>query len=190
LVEAAFHGPNVFAQFEINDLGQYHSILSGEDYGTFRVVAQSAINGQITFKSAVNGSSTTVSYIGGGPAPDAEPLTVIGGKPGDSSFALNWPYGQVTLVGRPATLSQRIVGHWHSETQFGGTFNVTLDIMPDGTYRYRVQVAESGIWQALDGRWTQTPVGFTVTFGTYKFQDKDTVVCAAPDRAFVWKRIS
>lgn len=189
LSEAAFHGPNAFAQFEVNDFGQYHSTVSGEDRGTVSIASQNIVAGQITFISSLNGSKTTVSYVGGGSNPTPEPISVLGGKVGDSVFALNWPYGQVTFVGKPASLSQGVIGHWHIDTTTGATVSVTLDIMSDGTYKYRVQVVETGMWEALDGRWTQTPLGFTVTTGTYKFQSQDTVVCVAPDRTFVWRRI-
>ena len=63
-----------------------------------------------------------------------------------------------------------------------------LDITADDRYRYSFHIAESGMWQAADGRWTRTPSGSVPVSGTYKFDGHDKVTCAGNGGTTIWKR--
>jgi len=121
-----------------------------------------------------------------------------GGKTTDGSIALAGSAGaQSVLVGNPSGAApnsplSRVIGHWYTDTPANaaiGAVKTSLDITADGHYRYWFQIAESGLWQAADGKWTRTPSGSVPVSGTYKFDGHDRVTCASSVGSTVWKRI-
>ena len=130
----------------------------------------------------------TFSRIDGANAAGA--ANALGGKAGDSAIALNGPGMQSMLVGTPS-VPAGLAGHWYTHTPANGLLGAvttSLDITQDGSYHYRFSIAETGMWQAADGKWTRTPQGAPVVSGTYQFKGSDQVICVAAAGATTWVR--
>ena len=96
---------------------------------------------------------------------------------------------------------KNIAGVWHiggegapaTSTNAGvngvmGPARLDLTITPDGHYRARFSMEETGIWQAADGKWTRTPQFGLAVSGTYQFDGRNKVTIAGTTGATVWKR--
>jgi hypothetical protein len=96
------------------------------------------------------------------------------------------------LVGTPEARTG-LLGNWYTHTPASGVLGAvttSLDITADGRYHYRFDIAESGIWQAAEGKWTRTPQGAPVVSGTYQFKGSNEVICVAAAGATTWSRVS
>lgn len=193
--KAALQGPRVSGDFEVDSLGQYKYSLAAEDYGTV-----AASGNLVTFTSDITHIATTMSYILVSPRSAQSFLAALGGQPGESAIALTAPppMVQATLVGTPSRQGGSgggitpIVGHWHVDTPANGAIaeiHVSLDIGTDGRYRFRGESRESGLWQAVEGKWTRTPQGAPTASGTYEFAGRDRVTCAGVTGTTVWRRV-
>lgn len=187
-LKAAMQSGKLDGNFETNDVGQYKFDWGGVDTGT----AQLTGRGSMTFTSDITHQSTvfTVMRIDGTNATNV--ANVLGGKPGDSAIALSAPAtAQSMLVGTPAGPAG-LAGHWYTHTPANGILGAvttSLDISADGRYRYSFNIAESGLWQAADGKWSRTPQGALPVNGTYQFKGSDQVTCIATTGATVWSRV-
>jgi hypothetical protein len=136
-------------------------------------------------------------YIASTPEQFGGSAVSLGGKSTDGAISLSGSAGsQSTLVGlsdgRPGEILGPLMGHWYTDTPANpaiGAVKTYLDITHDGRYRYRFRIAESGMWQAADGKWTRTPQGGIPASGTYKFDGHDRVTCAAANGVTIWKRV-
>ncbi|HVZ68031.1 MAG TPA: toll/interleukin-1 receptor domain-containing protein [Rhizomicrobium sp.] len=192
--KAAVQGDKLDGRFEVNDLGQYKYSWSAEDHGTVKASGP----GRMIMTSDITHQSTEFSYLTTTSAVFGAYAASLGGKPTDGSIALSYPGGaQSVLVGNPSGAApdsplSRVIGHWFTDTPANaaiGAVKTSLDITPDGRYRYYFQIAESGMWQAADGKWTRTPSGSVPVTGTYKFDGHDRVICASNGGTTIWKRL-
>ena len=172
--------------FEVNDLGRYKADFGGDDSGTMRLNGP----GKATFTSDISHRSIEVSYLSVTGANAVGAVQALGGQSGESLIALTATgMQQSTLIGTPA--GPGLAGHWYihspANPMLGAATN-TLDITGDGHYRYHFSIAESGVWQAADGKWTRSPQGMTPVSGTYKFSGSSEVTCVATNGTTVWKR--
>ena len=122
----------------------------------------------------------------------------MGGGLGDSAIAITAPStAQSVLLGIAQGHKDEaigpLIGHWHTHTLANGILGAvttSLDVTDDGRYHYHFDIAESGIWQASNEKWTRTPQGATPVSGTYRFDGSDRVTCAAASGVTVWKRMN
>jgi hypothetical protein len=187
-LEAAVHSGKLSGNFEVGDLGQYKFDWGGDDTGT----VQPTTLGSMTFTSDISHQATslTIMRIDGPNAATA--ANMLGGKPGDSAISITAPGTALSmLVGTPAA-PNGIAGHWYTHTPANGILGAvttSLDITRDGRYHYRFNIAESGVWQAADGKWTRTPQSALPASGTYQFNGANQVTCAAASGVMVWSRV-
>jgi hypothetical protein len=190
--KAALQGPDVTGGFEVDSLGQYKYSLAAEDYGTV-----TGAGNLVTFTSDITHVATTLRYLLVVPQAAQGFLSTLGGQAGEGAIALTPPppMVQATLAGMPAGPNgggiAPIVGHWHVDTGANGAIaeiHVSLDIGADGRYRFHGETRESGLWQAVDGKWTRTPQGAPPASGTYEFDGRNTVTCAGVTGTTVWSR--
>jgi hypothetical protein len=191
-LKAAVQGKKLSGNFEVGEIGQYKADFGGDDTGT--VVANS--RDSMIFTSDNTHESTVFNYIAINPQTAAGFAAALGGKVGDSAIALTAPAtAQSVLVGtaqgRQGEAIGPIVGHWYTHTPANGTLGAvttSLDVKYDGHYHYHFDIAESGIWQASDGKWRRTPQGAVPVSGTYKFSGTNRVTCAAANGVTAWIR--
>jgi len=191
---AAVQGDKLDGSFDVTDLGQFKYSWSAEDHGTVQATGPLAM--RIT--SDITHQSTDFTYLVSTAATFGAYAPTLGGKTTDGSIALAGPAGaQSVLVGNPSgnvprNPLSRVIGHWYTDTPANpaiGAVKTSLDITADGHYRYWFQIAESGMWQAADGKWTRTPSGSVPVSGTYKFDGHDRVTCASSAGTTIWKRV-
>lgn len=192
-VNAALQGNAVTGSFEVNDLGQYRYKSVAEDSGSV-----SASKDKVTFTSDTTREAKEMGYFLINAMMAQAMVNAYGGNEGDQGLVLNpsSPWAQVSLVGKPVNDSgtplDRIAGTWRFKNQVNGmvqTPQVTLTISADGRYRFRGELDERGLWTAADGKWTRTPQGvFQPITGTYAFDGRDRVTCAAANGSTIWKR--
>lgn len=174
------------ADLQVTDLGQYHYAYGGDDSGTVRMDGA----GKATFTSDLGRQANAFTYflINGPEASGA--VGALGGKPGESAIALmNLGTQQSMLVG--TSTGAGLTGHWYTHTPANpaiGAVDTALDITPDGRYHYHFRIAESGVWQAGDGKWTRSPQGMQPVSGTYTFEGRDRVTAVASTGTTVWTR--
>ena len=185
---AAQQGSKLDGNFDVSDTGQYKFDWGGDDTGT----VQFSGRGGVTFTSDITRQAAPFTFLRIDGPNAAGAANVLGGKPGDSAIAINAPGTmQSMLVGTPAA-SQGLAGHWYTHTPANGILGAVttaLDITPDGRYHYHFNIAESGMWQAADGKWTRTPQGAPVATGTYQFKGSNQVICVAVTGATTWSRV-
>jgi TIR domain len=192
-LRAAMRAQKLSGTFEVGELGQYKYDWGGDDTGT---VTASRL-GTAIFSSDLTHQSTAFNYFVIDPQNAASFAPELGGRTGDSAIAITAPgTTQSVLLGTPQGREGKaigpLVGHWYTHTQANGLLGdvtTSLDITDDGRYRYHFDIAESGIWQASNGKWTRTPAGSTPVSGTYKFDDRNHVTCVAATGTTVWARI-
>jgi hypothetical protein len=193
-LKAAVQGQKLSSSFEVGELGQYKYDWGGDDTGT---VAASSPAGMI-FTSDITHQSTIFSYIAINPQNAASFAAELGGKIGDSAIAITAPAtAQSVLLGTGRGLEGEaigpLVGHWYTHTPANGMLGAvttSLDVTHDGHYHYHFDIAESGIWEASDGKWTRTPQGAIPVSGTYQFDGSDRVICAAVNGTTTWTRVN
>ncbi len=193
-LKAAVQGQKLSSSFEVGELGQYKYDWGGDDTGT---VAASSPAGMI-FTSDITHQSTIFSYIAINPQNAASFAAELGGKIGDSAIAITaLATAQSVLLGTGQGLEGEaigpLVGHWYTHTPANGMLGAvttSLDVTHDGHYHYHFDIAESGIWEASDGKWTRTPQGAIPVSGTYQFDGSDRVICAAVNGTTTWTRVN
>jgi hypothetical protein len=152
------------------------------------------LNGRdsMSFTSDITRQTTAFTFMRIDGASAASAASMLGGKSGDSAIAITAPGTvQSMLVGTPSGPTG-LAGHWYTHTPANGALGAvttSLDITPDGRYHYRFNIAESGVWQAADGKWTRTPQGALPASGTYQFKGSDQVTCVAASGVTVWTRV-
>ncbi|MGA7790688.1 MAG: toll/interleukin-1 receptor domain-containing protein [Xanthobacteraceae bacterium] len=191
--EAAVRGQKLTGVFEVGELGQYKFDWGGQDTGTVAPSPPDAMS----FTSDITNQSTIFSYIVMEPQSAANFAAALGGRVGDSAIAMTAPgTAQSVLLG--TAQGQRgeaigpLVGHWYTHTPANGLLGAvttSLDITPAGHYRYQFDIAETGLWQAADGKWTRMPEGGTPISGTYRFDNNNRVTCAAASGVATWSRM-
>jgi len=192
--KAAVQGDKLDGSFDVTDLGQYKYVWGAQDHGTVKASGRE----KMILTSDITHQSTEFSYITTSPEQFGAYAGSLGGKPTDGSIALSSAGGaQSMLVGNPSGAAPgdalgAVIGHWYTDTPANaaiGAVKTSLDITADGHYRYSFHIAESGMWQAADGRWTRTPSGSVPVSGTYKFDGHDRVTCAGNGGTTIWKRV-
>ncbi len=185
-LKAAEQGGKLTGNFEVGDVGQYKFDWGGDDTGTVRPNGP----GNMAFTSDITHQSTSFSFMRIDGANASGAASALGGKAGDSAIAITAPAtAQSMLVGTPS--GPGLQGHWYTHTPANGALGAvttSLDITPDGRYHYRFNIAESGIWQAADGKWTRTPQGALPASGTYQFKGSSRVTCVAASGVTEWVR--
>ena len=181
LLSAAFSGPKVTANFEVSSVGQYSYGISAEDHGTIVITPKN-----VTFTSQLNNKSVTGSYTLEA-ASVAGTLSWVGGQPGDSGLFLQGNAWQIDFAGKP---TNGVIGQWHDKNAMIGydTYALDLDIGVDSTYRLRVSRAETGLFEAKNGRWTRTPNAGPPVSGTYTFSSADLVTMVSSNSSIRWRR--
>ncbi len=190
---AAVQGQKLTGSFEVGDLGQYKYVGAGDDTGTVKADGQN----RIIMTSDLTHEATVFTYIASSAASFGAYAGSLGGKPTDGAIALSSSGGAQSMLvgtstGNPGEAIGPLVGHWYTNTPANpaiGAVKTSLDIGHDGRYHYHFEIAENGMWQAADGKWTRTPQGGIPTSGTYKFDGRDSVTSAAANGVTVWKRI-
>ncbi len=186
-LKAVFQGGKLTGNLEVGDVGQYKFDWGGDDTGTVSLTGRNVM----TFTSDITHQANPFTFMRIDGANAASAAAMLGGKSGDSAIAITAPGTvQSMLVGTPAAPSG-LAGHWYTHTQANGALGAvttSLDITGDGRYHYRFNIAETGIWQAADGKWTRTPQGALPASGTYQFKGSDQVTCAAASGVTVWER--
>ena len=193
-LKAVAEGQKLTSSFEVNQLSQYKYDWGGDDTGT---IAANRI-GSVIFTSDITHHSTVFSYVTINPESAASYAAALGGGLGDSAIAITAPgTAQSVLLGtaqgRKDEAIRPLIGHWHTHTPANGILGAvttSLDVTDDGRYHYHFDIAESGIWQASNEKWTRTPQGATPVSGAYKFDGNDRVTCAAASGVTVWKRVN
>jgi hypothetical protein len=187
-LKAAEQGGKLSGNFEVSDLGQYKFDWSGDDTGTVQLTGR----GGMTFTSDFSHQATSFAFMRIDGPNAASAANMLGGKPGDSAISITAPGTVLSmLVGTPAA-PNGIAGHWYTHTPANGILGAvatSLDITADGRYHYRFDIAESGAWQAADGKWTRTPQGALPASGTYQFKGPNQATCAAASGVTVWSRV-
>ena len=193
-VRPALQGPNIHSTLDVNDLGQYQYGLSAEDTGA--VVADG--NDALKFTSDISHVTTRVEYFMLEPQLATSMVNVYGGTAGDMGMVINpaFPMTQVTFVGTPLGKGfgsgvAKVAGTWHFRdvTNAAGLgTQVTLTIESDGHYRFNSDMNEHGMLAAADGKWTRTPQSGLPVSGTYVFDGRSKVTCAAANGTTVWER--
>lgn len=191
-VRSAIERQGLNGNLVVADLGQYKFDWFGSDNG---VVTADGSN--LIFTSDFTHQQTALSLASYSVDQAASFATQMGGQVGDSAIGLTAPNMDAVLMGRPSQTSDGslgpITGHWRSASAATGMLDkltTSLDVTPEGRYAYRFDVAESGIWEATNGKWTRTAMGAAPVTGTYKFADNDHVTCVAATGETVWKRVS
>jgi hypothetical protein len=188
-LKAAFQGGKLSGNLEVSEVGQYKFDWGGEDTGTVQLTGRGGMN----LTSDITHQATPFTFLRIDGANAASAANMLGGKPGDSAIAITAPgTAQSMLVGTPSAPSG-LAGHWYTHTPASGVLGAvttSLDITADGRYDYRFNIAETGMWQAADGKWTRTPQGAPVVSGTYQFKGSSEVVCVAASGATTWSRVS
>ena len=193
-LRAAVLGDKLGSSFEVGELGQYKYDWGGDDTGT--VVANGSDS--MIFTSDITHQATLFNYIVINAQSAASFATALGGSVGESAIAITAPAtSQSVLLGMAQGLGGEaigpLVGHWYTHTPANGILGAvttSLDVTRDGHYHYHFDIAESGIWQASDGKWTRTPQGAIPVSGTYKFDGSDRVTCAAANGMTTWNRVN
>jgi hypothetical protein len=193
-LEAAVKGQKLNSGFEVGELGQYKYDWGGDDTGT--IAASSS--GSMILTSDITHQSTVFSYMVMNPPSAASFAPMLGGQVGDSAIAITAPATSQSVLlgtaqGREGEAIGPLVGHWYTHTPANGMLGAvttSLDVTHDGHYHYHFDIAESGIWQASDGKWTRTPQGAMPVSGTYKFDGGDRVTCVAPNGVTAWNRVN
>ena len=187
-LKAAISGGKLDGNFEVNDVGQYKFDWGGEDSGTVTASGR----GGLTFTSDITRQATGFTFLRIDGPNAASAANALGGKAGDSAIAITAPgTAQSMLVGSPSAPSG-LAGHWYTHTPANGILGAVttaLDVTADGRYHYRFDIAETGMWQAADGKWTRTPQAAPVVSGTYQFRGGDEVICVAATGATTWARV-
>jgi hypothetical protein len=192
-LRAAVQGQKLGANFEVDELGQYKYDWFGDDTGSIAASGP----GVMTFTSDITHQSTAFSYAAINPQSAANFATQLGGKVGDSAIALTAAATAQSVLlgtagGNPGEAIGLLVGHWYTHTPANGALGAvttSLDVTRAGRYRYHFDIAETGIWQAADGKWARTPQGALPASGTYRFDGRDRVTCASANGETVWKRV-
>jgi hypothetical protein len=191
-VQAALKGSGMSGSFEVNELGQYRYISAADDTGWV-----SATKDRITFTSDATGDAKTMAYMLIDAMRAQAMVHAMRGELGDHGLLLNpMAPSQVGLIGKPESASgsplQKLAGVWRSRSPFKGVApspEVALTISANGRYHFRGELDERGIWTAADGKWTRAPQGTTQPIsGTYVFDGRNRVTCAAAEGATVWVR--
>lgn len=187
--KAVLAGGKLTGSMDINELGNYKYVWGGEDHGT---VAPKGGSG-LTFTSDITHGSQDFNYLLSTAATFGAYAPQLGGNSSDGSIALQYPgSSQSILVGNPSGASgplARVAGHWHADTNTViGAVKTALDITPDGHYTYTFSIAETGMFDAKDGKWTRTPQGGAPIGGTYKFDGRNKVAVATSQGSSDWKR--
>jgi hypothetical protein len=192
-VNAAVSGEKLNSNFDVDELGQYKYDWGGDDIGT--VAANGP--GSVIFTSTLTHQSTVFSYIAMNSQSAASFAAALGGRIGDGAIAIT-AIGTAQSVllgtahGREGEAIGPLVGHWYTHTPANGILGAvttSFDVTDDGHYQYHFDIAESGIWQASDGKWTRTPQGAIPVSGTYKFDGNDRVDCASANGVTTWNRV-
>ncbi len=192
-LKAAVQGQKLSGSFEVDELGQYKFDWGGEDTGTIAANRP----GSMIFNSDITHQSTVFSYIVIDSQHAASFAAALGGKVGDSAIAITAPGTSQSVLlgsaqGREGEAAGPLVGHWYTHTPANGLLGAvttSLDITHDGHYHYRFGIAESGMWQASDGKWTRTPQGAIPISGSYKFDGNNRVTAADPYGVAIWDRV-
>jgi hypothetical protein len=193
-LRAAVLGEKLSSSFEVGELGQYKYDWGGDDTGTIAANGP----GSMIFTSDITHQSTVFSYIAMNPQSAASFATALGGTVGDSAIAITAPATAQSVLlgtaqGRAGEAIGPLVGHWYTHTPANGILgavSTSLDVTHDGHYHYHFDIAESGIWQASDGKWTRTPQGAITVSGTYKFDGSNHVTCAAANGVTTFDRVN
>ena len=185
-LKAAEQGSKLTSNLEVTDLGQYKYDVGGDDTGTV-----TSSGNTMTFTSDNTHQAMPFGFMRIDGPNAASAASMLGGKSGDSAIAITAPGTvQSMLVGTPSGRAG-LAGHWYTHTPANGALGAVataLDITPDGRYHYHFDIAESGVWQAADGKWTRTPQGALPASGTYQFKGSDQVTCVATSGVTVWTR--
>jgi len=191
-VRSTIERQGLSGNLEVADLGQYKFNWSGADGG-----AVTADGSKLVFTSDYTHQQTALSLAIYNSDQATSFATQMGGQVGDSAIGLTAQNMDAVLMGRPSGSPDRgigpLVGHWRSasgETGMLDKLTTSLDVTPEGRYSYRFDVAESGIWEATDGKWTRSAIGAAPVAGTYKFDDSNHVTCVSATGETVWKRVS
>lgn len=191
MVEGAFSASNFKAKMEVTDVGQYTMNMSGEDRGTV-----SSSGDEATFTSATSGRSVKVRYF-------FHPPDNLGyyAQPGEVGFWIEDPRqqrSQSLWLGKPGgksknpKLANDLVGAWRVYMLYLGTmglWNGTLEITPQGEYRFRIWRDETGMFQAESGKWKRMPNGAMPLEGNYVFKSSKMVTLADANDSITWKRV-
>jgi hypothetical protein len=188
---AALASGKLTGSMEVNDLGNYKYVWGGEDHGTVAPTGRE----QLTFTSDITHQSQDFNYLLSTSATFGAYASELGGNSSDGSIALQYPgSSQSILVGNPSGASgplSRVAGHWYTDTPSNaaiGAVKTALDITPDGHYTYKFTIAETGMFDAKDGKWTRTPQGGVPIGGTYKFSGRNKVTAASAQGSSDWRR--
>jgi hypothetical protein len=182
ILRTAFHGPKVTATLDVNDAGHYSYLASAEDHGTVSLAA----GDNLTLTSAVGKKSVT-AHVSVSPASRVGGLERIGGQPGDSLMLLDVPNWQAEFAGKP---TGGIVGQWHTSLMLVlQIWAGDLTVAPDGTYQLKLARAEKGLFQIADGKWTATPSDGPPETGSYRFEDRDTVIVVRRIGSITFQRV-
>jgi hypothetical protein len=193
-VKATILGEKLSSNFEVDELSQYKYDWGGDDTG---IVAANG-PGSIIFTSDLTHQSTAFSYIVINSQNAASFAAQLGGVAGDSAIAITAPATAQSVLlgtaqGREGEAIGPLVGHWYTHAPANGILGAvttSLDVTHDGHYHYHFDIAESGIWQASDGKWTRTPQGALPASGTYRFDGSNRVTCAATNGVTTWNRVN
>jgi TIR domain len=188
-LKAAVQSGKLTGNLEVSDIGQYKFDWGGDDTGTVQLSGR----GNMIFTSDLTHQATNFSFMRIDGANAASAASALGGKSGDSAIAITAPAtAQSMLVGTPSGPAG-LEGHWYTHTPANGALGAvttSLDITAGGRYHYRFNIAETGIWQAADGKWSRTPQGALPASGTYQFKGSSRVTCVAASGVTVWTRAS
>ncbi len=186
-LKAAVQGGKLTGNLEVSDIGQYKFDWGGDDTGTVRLSGRDSM----IFTSDITRQETPFTFMRIDGANAASAASALGGMSSDSAIAITAPATeQSMLVGTPAGQTG-LQGHWYTHTPANGALGAvttSLDITASNRYHYRFNIAESGIWQAADGKWNRTPQGALPASGTYQFKGSSRVTCVAASGVTVWAR--
>jgi hypothetical protein len=185
-VTTIIQGRKMGGTLHVTDLGRYNSDGGGDDTGTVTM----STPGVVSFTSDLTHQTNTFTYYilhGGAAAPAA---VMLGGQSGDSALGLNKPGTALSmLVGAPDATG--LVGHWTTHTPANGILGAVttnLDVTANGHYHYHFDIAESGAWQAANGKWSTTPANALARTSNYRFDSSDQVTLASDIGTWIWKR--
>ncbi|HVP85754.1 MAG TPA: toll/interleukin-1 receptor domain-containing protein [Rhizomicrobium sp.] len=186
--KSAVAGNQIKATLEVDDVGAYTLITTGDDHGTVSLSGD-----QITFISDLDHASTTSQFWIVGSQNTQSYAGMYGGKPGDEMITLTppAPMAQTNFVGKidanATGPTAKVAAHWRSRDP-NSSNDSTLNIAGDGHYTFHITSTEKGIWEAKDGKLTRTPQNGVPINATYHFDGSSQVTVASPKDTFVWKK--
>jgi hypothetical protein len=189
MLYAAYTGPDVTAQLDVDPTGQATYVVSAQDHGSAADAA-----GGLTFTSALNGKSAMVQLFPLTPEQTGA-MASIGAQPGDSGVVFNMA-GRAQMAWFGGILSNNGTGtmrRWHNASTAGPGAPVMtgeLDVFSSGRYELRVVQVTKGHFQAQGGQWMFTPPAGIPERGNYQFESRDSATVVSPAGSITWKRVN